>query len=116
MLTPEQEEGAAPIFSEQWQAEALAMVDLLIQGGGLNAAEWARLLGVQLRRYQIDAATDTSENYYQAVLAALEVALQQNNLLSEPELQQRKSDWEQAYLSTPHGKPVMLENKTAATS
>ena len=106
----EQNDAGTPVFAEQWQAEALAMADLLIQDGQLDAKEWAQTLGEQLQHYQADAEADTSDNYYRAVLAALENVINKNALLSAPEITQRQTAWEQAYLSTPHGQPVMLNN------
>ena len=103
---PEQQTGEGPVFAEQWQAEALAMADLLIQNGQLDAGIWAQTLGEQLREWQ--AEDDSAENYYQAVLAALQVVLREGELLAEPEIAQRQGEWEKAYLATPHGEPVVL--------
>ena len=108
MSTPEQQIADGPVFAEQWQAEALAMADLLIQNGQVDAKVWAQTLGEQLAHWQ--AEEDSADNYYQAVLAALQVVLQQNELLAGPEIAQRQGDWEKAYLSTPHGKPVVLND------
>lgn len=103
---PEHQVTEGPVFAEQWQAETLAMADLLIQNGQVDAKVWAQTLGEQLQHWQ--AEDDSAENYYQAVLAALQVVLRDNELLAEPEITQRQGDWEKAYLSTPHGEPVVL--------
>ena len=105
-MSPEQAVEEGPVFAEQWQAEALAMADLLIQEGRVDAKVWAQTLGDQLAQWQ--AEEDSAENYYQAVLAALQVVLRDGELLAEPEIELRQGEWERAYLSTPHGEPVKL--------
>ncbi len=111
MSTPESCVAAGPVFAEQWQAEALAMADLLMQSGQVDAQVWAQTLGAQLAHWQ--AQEDSVEHYYQAVLAALQVVLRDNTLLAEPEIARRQHEWERAYLSTPHGEPVMLKKAGA---
>ena len=55
-----------PVFAEQWQAEALAMADLLIQDGRVDAKVWAQTLGEQLTHWQ--AEEDSAENYYLSLI------------------------------------------------
>ena len=106
-LTPKSTAKGEAVFDEAWQAEALAMADLLIQAGLISATEWAATLGANLQQLQRDES-DTIESYYQGVLAALEQVLTTNELLAEPAIQQREEDWKTAYRTTPHGKPVTL--------
>ena len=93
-----------PIFEAAWQAEALGMADLLIAQGVFSAQDWAETLGVECRN-----APDSTEGYYTAVIATLEKLLGQNGI-SLTELSQTKEAWSQAYLSTPHGQPVRLQD------
>jgi len=54
------------------------------------------------------ADADTMEGYYQAVLHALEELIQQHDLLTHKQINLREQAWKEAYLSTPHGQPVKL--------
>ena len=42
------------------------------------------------------------------MLAALERVLAESGSVTRAELDEREHQWERAYLSTPHGKPVEL--------
>ena len=105
-LTPISVATGQPTFEEPWQAQALAMADLLIQSDRISATDWSEALGEQLTIWQSEQ--DTQENYYQAVLAALTELIEDRNLISNNQIVQREEDWKQAYLSTPHGQPVKL--------
>ena len=97
-----------PTFNEAWQAQVLAIAQNLIATGAIGADDWSNALGAALRELQVDAETDTVENYYQAALNALETVLQVNCGVSKQVMDQRKSDWTRAYKTTPHGQPVKL--------
>ena len=64
-----------PTFNEAWQAQVLAIAQNLIATGAIAADDWSNALGAALSRIQVDAQTDTVENYYQAALEALETLL-----------------------------------------
>ena len=49
------------------------------------------------------------EEYYRAVLAALQILLYKLGATSREELDIRQDEWRSAYLNTPHGQPVSLE-------
>ena len=100
------------VFDEPWQAQVLAMADLLIQSKQLSANEWASALGEQLKLTQniADDSKNAKENYYQAALLALTQLIESSQIISQRQLHNRIDDWKSAYLSTPHGKPVELKN------
>lgn len=97
-----------PTFNEAWQAQVLAIAQNLIAEGVIAADDWSNALGAALREVQVNAETDTVENYYQAALNALETVLQVNCDISKDAMKQCKSDWTRAYETTPHGQPVKL--------
>lgn len=98
-----------PVFSEQWHAEVIAVVDLLIADGKIDAQIWSETLGEELRRHgSAEDASDTDEAYYAAFLRALERILETSRFAMRVEIDKREDDWREAYLSTPHGKPVTL--------
>ncbi len=97
-----------PTFNDAWQAQVLAIAQNLIAEGAITADDWSNALGAALRELQVDAESDTVENYYQAALNALETLLQAHCGVSKDMLDGRKKDWTRAYETTPHGQPVKL--------
>ena len=98
-----------PTFNEAWQAQVLAIAQNLIATGAIAADDWSNALGAALCELQVDAKSDTVENYYQAALNALETLLQVNCGITKDVMDQCKSDWTRAYETTPHGQPVKLQ-------
>ena len=96
-------------FDEAWQAEALAIADTLVQNGMFSAGSWSAALGKALRNAEADGASDDQQTYYQCVLTALEGLIAQHSEIDRAAMSTKREDWEQAYLSTPHGQPVKLE-------
>ena len=101
-LSPLASRDDEPLFSEAWQAQALAMADTLLRAGAISAGEWADALGAAVRMQD-----DTREGYYRAVLAALETTLASTGL-SPADISERRDAWADAYRQTPHGQPVTL--------
>ena len=97
-----------PLFDEPWQAEALAMADNLVQSGLFSATTWSETLGKHLKNAVSCGEPDTSLTYYNAVLATLEEMIAANSNIDQTDMQGKRKDWESAYLSTPHGRPVIL--------
>lgn len=100
-----------PIFAEPWNAQALAMADLLIKSGRISQSGWAESLGAEIAAAMAAGHPDSSETYYNAALSALENLLVAKGSVSRDELEQRREAWEHAYLETPHGKPVKLKHQ-----
>ncbi len=92
------------VFAEAWHAQTLAAAAGCVAEGHFSATAWSEMLGTCLRKAAADGAPDTEETYYLSALRALELLIP----VSEEELGQRKSDWTDAYLRTPHGAPVKL--------
>lgn len=90
-------------FEEPWQAQAFALAVELNAKGVFTSSEWSEALGAAI-------ADDPAAPYYQSWLAALEALVRVNALTNAPELAARKSAWEEAYLTTPHGQPVTLSS------
>ena len=98
-----------PAFDEPWQAEALAMADTLVSQGVFSAGAWSEALGRALRIAESDGAVDNLETYYNCVLSALEQLVAEHSEIDQSAMAGKRRDWEQAYLSTPHGQPVRLK-------
>jgi nitrile hydratase accessory protein len=93
-----------PVFAEPWQAQAFALAVRLNAEGAFTWAEWAVALSRELAG---DPAGDGAR-YYHHWVAALEALAIERGLTAKAELAARKAAWADAYLTTPHGKPVEL--------
>ena len=65
-------------------------------------------LGANLRAAAGQGAPDTTATYYDAVLATLEHLTTATGALTPDAMAARRDAWRQAYLDTPHGRPVEL--------
>lgn len=99
-----------PAFDEAWQAQVLAIADSLLQSGMFSAGEWSAALGAALEKAAAADAVDNQETYYQCALNALESLVANNSEIDQQAMAGKRDDWEQAYLSTPHGQPVNLKS------
>lgn len=98
-----------PAFNEPWQAEALAIADTLVKQGMFDASTWSTKLGEKLKQAEQAGESDNAMTYYNAVLAALEELVADHSALDQTDMLKKRKDWEAAYLSTPHGQPVILK-------
>jgi nitrile hydratase accessory protein len=109
LLIPRDAEG--PVFNEPWEAQAFALAVRLADVGCFSWNEWSSCLAQEIKKAQEQGESDTGGRYYQHWLNALERLCMEKNLLKGASLQQRKEEWRQAYLNTPHGKPIELTNE-----
>ena len=103
---PKDDEG--PVFAEPWQAQAFALTLRLHQDGHFTWAEWAEALAAEIKRAQAAGDPDDGSTYYHHWLAALEHLAVTKGLATPSTLAKCKKDWETAYKTTPHGKPVLV--------
>jgi nitrile hydratase accessory protein len=97
-----------PVFEEGWQAEAFAMTVRLHEAGCFSWNEWAATLAGVAREVRERGEVDDGSRYYEHWLLALERLVTTKQVLKAADLDRRKAAWEEAYRSTPHGKPVTL--------
>lgn len=114
LLKPLASVDGQPAFDEPWQAEALAIADTLVQNGMFSASAWSDALGAALTQAQSSGAADDQGTYYQCVLNALERLVAEHSEIDQQAMSGKREDWEQAYLSTPHGQPVKLKTDPRA--
>jgi nitrile hydratase accessory protein len=95
-------------FDEPWQAQALALADTCVRTGRFSAAQWAEALGAELFEAEAAGLPDTTDTYFGCVIAALERLAPLHLGITREDLSQRRAEWEEAYLRTPHGQPVEL--------
>jgi len=103
---PRDEEG--PVFAEPWQAQAFALAVKLSEQGHFTWKEWAAALAEELQAAVDRGEPDDGSRYYQHWLATLERLVTEKGLTDPGALLARKEAWIEAYLHTPHGKPVVL--------
>ncbi len=90
-----------PVFNEPWEAHAFALAVRLSEAGCFSVREWSTVLSHEIR-------AGPGASYYQHWLGALERLCVEKGLVNATDMQQRKEEWRQAYLNTPHGKPIEL--------
>lgn len=95
-------------FDDPWQAHLFALTVALADAGRFRWPDWAAAFGATLKRHGADRPLDGGSDYYNAWLETLESLLDHQGLAGQAEARRIKAAWEQAYLSTPHGKPVSL--------
>ena len=103
---PRNEEG--PVFNEPWEAQAFALAVGLSEAGHFTWSDWAAVLSQEIKDAQGRGDADLGNTYYQHWLNALERICTQKGLVPATDLLRRKEEWRQAYLHTPHGKPIEL--------
>ena len=111
-LKPLASRDGEPVFEEPWQAQALAIADTLVLNGMFSASEWSQTLGDALAAAARDGQPDNQDTYYQCVLRAVERLVATHSEIDRDAMHEKRKDWEQAYLSTPHGQPVRLKEET----
>ena len=95
-----------PVFDEPWQAHAFALAVRLSEAGFFSWREWTTFLAQEIGAAK--ERNDPAASYYQQWLTALEKICVQKSLTTSTAMADRKERWRQAYLHTPHGKPVEL--------
>jgi nitrile hydratase accessory protein len=107
-LPPLPRDEGGPVFAEPWQAQAFALAVKLSEQGYFTWKEWAAALADELKAAASRGEPDDGSRYYHHWLAALERLVTERGLTDRTALVERKEAWVDAYLHTPHGKPVEL--------
>ena len=97
-----------PAFAEPWQADAFAIVVAMTDAGIFTPSEWSAALSAAIHRAQQSGDPDLGDTYYQHWVHALEELCIARGAIAKATLDERESDWRDAYESTPHGQPVEL--------
>ena len=97
-------------FDEPWQVEAFAIVVSLTRRGVFGWEEWARTFGRIIRAEPQRPEETVTAAYYRQWTAALESLTASSVGLEGNLVEERLELWRDAYLGTPHGRPVQLEN------
>ena len=109
-VTPFKRMDGEPVFDEAWQAQLLAMVNQMIVDGVFSNPVWSDNLGQNLKNAEAQGRADDIDTYYAVVLTTFETLLAQSSDVSAEMINDKQQAWERAYLSTPHGQPVILKD------
>ena len=105
-MIPRDEEG--PVFKEPWEAQAFALAVRLSEEGYFTWDEWAATLSDEISKARAGGDPDLGDTYYEHWVAALERLCAEKGLVAPDSMEQRREEWRQAYLNTPHGEPIEL--------
>jgi nitrile hydratase accessory protein len=97
-----------PVFAEPRQAQAFALAVQFSEHGHFTWKEWAAALAEELKAAENRGEPDDGTRYYEYWLAALERLVVDKGLTNREAMRERKEAWTEAYLHTPHGRPVEL--------
>ncbi|MDH5453039.1 MAG: nitrile hydratase accessory protein [Paracoccaceae bacterium] len=97
-------------FDEPWQAELFAITLALSDTGHFSWPDWTEAFGATLKSHGITKSLDGSADYYHAWLETLEHLLDKLDIASRAETISTRDLWQEAYLTTPHGKPVRISD------
>ena len=100
--------GEGPVFAQPWEAQLFAMVLELARQGVFSWAEWTKMLGVEIAAVRDRGEADSGVTYYRHWLVTLEQILSEKGVVQDSDLQSRMTQWREAYLNTPHGRPILL--------
>jgi nitrile hydratase accessory protein len=107
-------DGDGPVFNEQWEAQAFAMVVALHEAGLFGWGEWTAALGREIAAASQAGDGGELHSYYRHWLAALERIVVEKGATSRAMLAERKAAWARAAEATPHGRPILLANDPEA--
>lgn len=99
-----------PAFEAPWHAQAFALTVYLNEAGHFEWSVWAERFGATLRRHGVGKELNGGDDYFSAWLETLEGFLGEIGMAAPEELRALRDDWEAAYLRTPHGSPVRLDD------
>jgi nitrile hydratase accessory protein len=80
------------IFSEPWEAEAFALTVRLSEAGCFTWAEWAAILGQEIKAAQARGDPDLGLTYYQHWLNALECICVAKGLVGHQDMRRRTEE------------------------
>ena len=104
MIRPE------PAFEAPWHAQVFALTVHLNESGQFSWGDWAARFGATLRRHGLSRDLNGGEDYFAAWLETLEDLLAERGMAEAGDVSALRDAWEAAYLRTPHGAPVRLDD------
>lgn len=103
-----------PVFAAPWHAQLFALTVHLNETGRFAWPDWADRFSGTLARHGLTRDLDGGDDYFNAWLETLEALLAEDGAAEPGEVARLRAAWEAAYLRTPHGAPVHLDDGAAA--
>ena len=100
-------------FNEPWHAQIFALTVHLNEQGHFDWKAWSKVFSDALSSKGSKDLIINDDDYYSIWLRTLEEFLGETKKIQSHEIIQYFQDWRAAYLNTPHGQPVKLENLSA---
>ncbi|MHA1128457.1 MAG: nitrile hydratase accessory protein [Alphaproteobacteria bacterium] len=94
------------VFEAPWHGQVFALAVILNRAGHFTWPEWTEVFSNTLADMGKTKELDGSDDYYVAWVTALEEMLVTKGIVIPDALSDMKTLWTDAFLSTPHGKPV----------
>ncbi len=101
-------------FAEPWHAQIFGLTHAMAARGNFTWPEWVAHFGNALDLAQQASGPTDGSDYYDVWLVALETFLIEQDHADQGSLDELRAAWTGAYLSTPHGDPVELNNEAQA--
>lgn len=105
-----------PAFGAPWHAQLFALTVHLNDAGVFDWPAWTQKFGATLRRHGLTRDLDGGDDYFNAWLETLEALLAEKSLAAPDQVDQIRAAWEAAFLATPHGAPVTLNDQSSKSS
>lgn len=99
-----------PVFAEPWHAELFAMTVHLHKQGLFSWLDWTAQLSEALAAAGKHHTLDGGDDYYAVWLDTLLQIMIAQGVTDDSSVQAMQEQWRNAYVRTPHGKPVRLED------
>ena len=101
------------VFQSPWHSQLFAITVQLSESGNFSWKEFVDFFGKSLNRARINKENlDGNDDYFNSWLVALEEIIVTKEIANSKILSVLKNDWINAYLSTPHGDPVKIKQRT----
>jgi nitrile hydratase accessory protein len=100
-----------PRFDQPWQAQAFALTVALADAGAISWPQWTQAMAAEISRREATGEVIDSLSYHEAWVAALDGLLAAGGALGAGQVAARIEAWREAYLHTPHGRPVELARR-----
>lgn len=97
-------------FDYPWQASMFSLTVNLYKAGLFPWSQWVEIFSNEIKRSPRLQDESINDAYYRQWAAALEEMLGILGLISGEDVEEAAHAWRMAYLNTPHGMPVLLQN------
>jgi nitrile hydratase accessory protein len=99
-----------PVFEAPWHAQLFALTVHLNETGHFAWPDWAAAFSKTLAQHGLKKDLNGGDDYFAAWLETLEMVLAEQGKAAPEDVARIKQAWQEAYLHTPHGHPVHLQD------